>query len=170
MAALPLLKLSTLLVKTIAKPLASQLKSASATRPRLANFCASIGNSVHYIYSRANVIAAGHKFVGVKPLPAEQAVSDGISTLSEALVLGFSAGAVIIDALRSANSNALKAEKAAEEKRIAAEELEKRFLDLERKVEEARLERSSWLSLLNNNDQKVKTESNINNSWFQGWF
>jgi optic atrophy 3 protein len=133
-AGLPLLKLSTLLVKTIAKPIASRLKSASVRRPYLRRFYEGIGNGVHNMFARMNVVASGHRFVGVKPLPPDVALSDGISTMSEAFIVSFSAAVIIIDFSRSAASNAVKAEKAASEKRIEKELLEERFRGIEAKL------------------------------------
>ena len=96
-AGLPLLKLSTLLVKAIAKPLASGIKNEAKKYPTIDYVCVSAGNWVHYCYARINVAAMGYKFVGVKPLPHDQALSDGVSFLAEAFVIGFSAAVVVID-------------------------------------------------------------------------
>jgi hypothetical protein len=163
-AGLPLLKLSALLVKTIAKPLASRLKVEAASRPALREFCEKIGNKVHYIYSRMNVVASGYKFVGVKPLAPEVALNDGISTLSETLVVGFSAFVVIVDYSRSATSNAEKAEKAAEDKRRTQEELEARFRALEDRATamEQRAERRWFQREKERTDEAAKASS----SWF----
>lgn len=166
MAALPLLKLSALFVKTIAKPLTNQLQTATKTRPRLADFFASCGNAVNYVYSRSNVIAAGHKFVGVKPLPRDQAIADGVSILSETIVVGFSTGVIIIDSMRSSRANAIKAEKAAEEKKQDAIALEQRFLELERKVEEARKERNSWILWRNDHELQKQKENEKRSTWW----
>jgi len=177
-AALPLLKLSTLAVKAIAKPLASRLKVEAAIRPRLREMCESLGNGVHYLYSRINVMASGHKFIGVKPLSPDQALADGISTLSESLVLGFSAVVIVVDYQRSAASNEAKAIKAAAEKQAEFERLESRFLALEARTlaMEQRAEKR-WYNL----ETQRKKEATANASatqdaqaggagWFSGWF
>jgi optic atrophy 3 protein len=122
-AGLPLLKLSTLLVKAIAKPLASGIKNEAKKYPTIDYVCVSAGNLVHYCYARINVAAMGYKFVGVKPLPHDQALSDGVSFLAEAFVIGFSAAVVVIDYRRSAAKSALSAAKLKEEKKREKDEI-----------------------------------------------
>jgi hypothetical protein len=171
------LKLSTIAVKAIAKPLASRLKIEAAVRPRLREVCESIGNGVHYFYSRINVMATGHKFIGVKPLAPETALADGISTLSESLVLGFSAAVIIVDFQRSAASNEAKAAKAAAEKRAEFERLESRFLALEaRTLAMERRAESRWFNL---ESEKAREEREAaaaaaggksGRGWLSGWF
>jgi len=173
-AALPLLKLSTLAVKAIAKPLASRLKIEASVRPRLREACESLGNGVHYLYSRINVMASGHKFIGVKPLAPEQALADGISTLSESLVLGFSAVVIIVDYQRSAASNEAKAIKAAAEKQAEFERLESRFLALEARTlaMEQRAERR-WFNLESERKKELHgtpETAPASASWLSGWF
>ena len=56
MAGLPLLKLSGLLVKTIAKPVATRLKIESVKHPNFQRVCKSIGQLAHQIASRVNVL------------------------------------------------------------------------------------------------------------------
>lgn len=169
-AGLPLLKLSTLFVKTISKPLASRLKVEAKNRPLLGRLCQGVGDGWHYMNSRGNVVASGYKFVGVKPLPVLEAVNDGAGILAEGLVVGFSVFAVVVESRRSANSNAMKAEKAAEEKRRDAQALEERFLKLERLVEEARQERSQWF--VTQKQRKSESESSTKQAggWMAGWW
>jgi optic atrophy 3 protein len=166
-AALPLLKLSTLFVKTISKPLASRLKVEASKREGLRKFCQSIGDGVHYIYARGNVIASGYKFVGVKPLPEEQAISDGISTLSETVIVGFSAFVIIIDAMRTSKKNAAKEEKLKEKEWREREALEERFRTLEAQIgwlQEKENERNK--SFLSRQQEKIEVKTKNKSSWF----
>ncbi len=172
--ALPLLKLSTLAVKAIAKPLAARMKVEASYRPKFKSLCEKIGEGVHYMYSRMNVVASGHKFVGVKPLSAEQALSDGISTLSETFVVAFSAMVIIVDYSRSNTSNALKAAKAADEKKAEKDALEARFNALELRLEalEKKLENKWFLSGADNKkeDDKDNSAKRPNGGWWlSGW-
>jgi len=176
-AGLPLLKLGTLFVKTISKPLASRLKIEAQKRPLLGRMCQGVGDGIHYMYSRGNVVASGYKFVGVKPLPVQEAVSDGAGVIAEGLVVGFSVFAVVVESLRSAKSNAQKAEKAAEEKRREAEALEARFLKLEQLVEEARMERRQWFSRQNKrsaggdgSEDQGSGGGKLGGGWLTGWW
>lgn len=95
MAGLPVLKLAGLLVKTISKPFTSRLKVEAQKRERVGNFVASVGQSIHYVTTRINVFATGYKFIGVKPLPRDDALSEGVTFLSESFLL-IIAGSIII--------------------------------------------------------------------------
>ena len=67
-AGLPLLKLSTLLVKTIAKPLGRYMKNESKYYPLLDRSFSGLANAVHYTNVRVNVLASGYKFISLRPL------------------------------------------------------------------------------------------------------
>ena len=70
--AIPFLKLAGLLVKTLAKPIAQRIKIEASRHPRFSVYCTSLGQAVHHISSRINILASGYKFFGVKPLPPEE--------------------------------------------------------------------------------------------------
>ena len=55
MAGLPLLKLAGLLVKTIAKPVATRLKIESFKHPNFQTACKKMGQFAHQVASRVNV-------------------------------------------------------------------------------------------------------------------
>ena len=90
----PALKLVGLLVKTIAKPVANRMKSEAAKHPNFTKFCVGVGQGMHQLSAKVNVISSGYKFVGVKSLSEEAALSDGIGYVSEFVV--FSVAGVII--------------------------------------------------------------------------
>ena len=147
-AGLPLLKLSTLLVKTIAKPLGGYMKSKARKWPTLDTTMCWVGNSYHYANVRMNVLASGHKFISCKSLPHDTALKDGVGIFSEGLVLGFSAFVIITETARStakANAKALAEEalRKAHEKEQDRErrDLEQRLTRLEHAVGKRALER-----------------------------
>ena len=134
MAGLPLLKLSALLVKTISKPVAAFMKAQAQKEKRLADIFCHMGQSLHYVSSRINVIASGYKFVGVKPLPADQALNDGVGVFSEMLVLSISATLVVYEYERSANKEIIKNEKLSAEKAHQRYLTEARFQGIENRL------------------------------------
>jgi hypothetical protein len=85
-APIPLLKIGGLLIRTLSKPLANQMKSWVKTNEPFANFCCYIGQQTHQVLSILNIRAAGLKVVSVKPLPREEAVADGVGYASEVFV------------------------------------------------------------------------------------
>lgn len=134
-AGLPLLKLSALLVKTISKPVGAFFKAQSQKEKRVADFFIGVGQRMHYVQSRINVIASGYKFVGVKPLASDQALNDGAGTMSELLVLSISATLVIYEYQRSAAKDKLKNELLAAEKAHQRYLIESRFQGIETRLE-----------------------------------
>ena len=147
-AGLPLLKLSTLLVKTIAKPLGRYMKNESKYYPRLDRTFCGLANAIHYANVRVNVLASGYKFVSLRPLPHDRALAEGVAIFSEGLVLGFSGLVIVVEFKRSALKSAASAAKAAaKEAAHEAEqdrqrsELEKRLALLEQAVGKRALER-----------------------------
>lgn len=134
MAGLPLIKLSALLVKTISKPVAAFMKAQAQKEKKLADFFCLIGQSMHYVQSRINVIASGFKFVGVKPLPTDQALNDGVGTFSEILVLSISATLVIYEYDRGVKKDIVKNDKLSAEKAHQRYLTEARFQGIENRL------------------------------------
>ena len=54
---------------------------------------------MHKLTSRINVLASGYKFVGVKPIPEETALKDGIEYLAEWSVFSVAGGIIIFEVL-----------------------------------------------------------------------
>lgn len=134
MAGLPLLKLSSLLIKTISKPLATRLKFEASRLPAFYKASVRAGQASHYMSSRINVFASGYKFLGVKPLPVDEALDVGVSYLADGIVIFLGATVIIIEYKRGEAKNAVKAEKAAAKELADKLALEARFSDIEQKI------------------------------------
>lgn len=80
------------------------MKKEAPKKPLFSKFCIGIGQGVHTLFSRINVLASGYKFVGVKPLAADEALSKGVEYLSEFLVISASGAIIMIEVGRD-NSN-----------------------------------------------------------------
>ena len=136
MAGLPLLKLSSLLIKTISKPLGTRLKFEASRFPTFYKASVSVGQTSHYLSSRINVFASGYKFLGVKPLPADEAMEMGVSYLADGIVIFLGATIIVIEYTRGEIKNKLKAEKAAIAEAEFKSSLDERFTNIERKIQE----------------------------------
>lgn len=55
MSPLPLFKLGSLLVKTIAKPVAKQIKEYAQEHPRFRGLCVRLGRAIHYTTTHLEV-------------------------------------------------------------------------------------------------------------------
>lgn len=83
--ALPLIKLSALFLKQVSKPVASRLKVEAQKSRRMHSVLCRLGEFSNQTQARVNVYAAGYRFVGMKPLPVEEALTTGITFVSESI-------------------------------------------------------------------------------------
>ncbi|CAM8983729.1 unnamed protein product [Rhodiola kirilowii] len=108
---LPLLKLGTLAVRTISKPLAAKLKQQAGKHPRFRNFIISIAQKNHRltttmqrrIYSQATDAE-------IRPLNEERAVQAAVDLIGELFVFSVAVAALIFEVQRNARSEARKEE------------------------------------------------------------
>ena len=56
---------------------ANQMKAQANKHPIFSTICVNLGQTIHYITTRINVVSSGYKFIGVKPLDQETALKDG---------------------------------------------------------------------------------------------
>ena len=98
-------------IKTAAKPVAAYFKAEAPKSPLFSKLCSTIGQTVHTLSSRLNVLVSGYKFVGVKPLEYDVALSKGVEYIAEFIVIGASGTIIMIEFTRSEKKNAIKAAK-----------------------------------------------------------
>lgn len=117
-AGVPLLKLGLLLVRTAAKPLASELKRRAAVTEGslLQRACIGVGQLTHTSSKSAQLWLAGHRRVKVKPLDDPKALSAGADVMGETLIYTVAAGTIIFEVTRSQHASHVKEA----EKRAAA--------------------------------------------------
>ncbi|WZZ10436.1 hypothetical protein YC2023_096357 [Brassica napus] len=158
---LPLMKLGTLLVKTISKPLASQLKHQAKVHPRFRQSIINFAQRNHRVTTQIQRRIYGHATdVEIRPLNEEKAVQAAVDLIGELFIFAVLAsrhssmqfcrtnsrfyeqvggGVVIFEVQRSSRSEARKEEarkQELEELRIKDEELEKKMADLQSKLAE----------------------------------
>ncbi len=73
------------------------MKAEASKHPNFSKFCEAIGQFQHVVYSRVNVLASGHKFIGVKPLEFDKALSAGVEAVSEFTVLAISGTFILVE-------------------------------------------------------------------------
>ena len=73
------------------------MKSEAPNYPKFAKLCVSCGQAMHLLYSRVNVLASGHKFVVVKPLAHDEALSKGVEYVSEFMVIMASGSIIVVE-------------------------------------------------------------------------
>eukprot|EP01038_Epipyxis_sp_PR26KG_P005329 gene5329-7395_t len=172
MAGLPLLKLAGLLVKQIAKPLAGRLKIEAGTNPSFKSFVVNVGQRVHEVLSRANVLVSGYRVLKIKPLPEQEAMDSGITIISESLVYIVSGTIIVLEYNRSEEKNAKKAKDTKEKEDAFNKLLNERFQVLHSKIDEMDIKMKELEDKYNNSNQRNddnKKEKPIYSIW-SAWF
>ncbi|KAI6703696.1 hypothetical protein NL676_012832 [Syzygium grande] len=113
---LPLLKLGTLVVKTLSKPVASRLKQQAALHPRFRELIVGFAQANHRMTTNAQRRLYGHATdVEIRPLNEQKAVQAAVDLIGELFVFSVAGALVIFEVQRSAKSEARKEEKRREE-------------------------------------------------------
>ncbi|KAK4770795.1 hypothetical protein SAY87_031327 [Trapa incisa] len=129
---LPLLKLGTLALKTLSKPVASQLKQQAALHPRFRQFIVNFAQSNHRITTTMQRRLYGHATdVEIRPLNEEKAVQAAVDLIGEIFIFTVAGSLLIFEVQRSARSEAKKEEK----RRTEMEGMRQRDEDLAKEVE-----------------------------------
>ncbi|XP_044460571.1 OPA3-like protein [Mangifera indica] len=129
---LPVVKLGTLVLKTLSKPLAAKLKQQAAFHPRFRQFIIGIAQANHRITTRMQRRIHSHATdVEIRPLNEEKAVQAAVDLIGEIFIFSVAGAAVIFEVQRSARSEARKEEIRKQE----MEALRQRDENLSREVE-----------------------------------
>ncbi|KAM7500750.1 hypothetical protein LguiA_025164 [Lonicera macranthoides] len=106
---LPLLKLGTLAVKTLSKPIAGRLKREAGLHPRFRQFIINMAQANHRITTTMQRRIYGHATnVEIRPLNEEKAVQAAADLIGELFVFSVAGAAVVFEVQRSARSEAKK--------------------------------------------------------------
>ncbi|GER31762.1 optic atrophy 3 protein [Striga asiatica] len=108
---LPLLKLGTLALKTLSKPVAAKLKKEAGKHPKFRSFIISVAQANHRITTTMQRRIYGHATnVKIRPLDEEKAVQAAGDLIGELFVFSVGVGALIFEVQRNARSEAKKEE------------------------------------------------------------
>ncbi|GAV76978.1 OPA3 domain-containing protein [Cephalotus follicularis] len=108
---LPLLKLGTLALKTLSKPVANRLKHQAALHPRFRQLIINFAQANHRFSTRMQRRIYAHATdVEIRPLNEEKAVQAAVDLIGEVFVFTVAGAAVIFEVHRSARSEAKKEE------------------------------------------------------------
>lgn len=110
-AALPVTKLLSLFVKTLAKPLSKRIKTSLSKNPTGKSLLIGIGQTTHNVTSRMQIWSAGYKVRKISPLEPEKALKDGAEFVGEGFIFLVGGYLVVWEYRRSAESARAKNEK-----------------------------------------------------------
>ncbi|KAE8192352.1 hypothetical protein A4X06_0g739 [Tilletia controversa] len=121
-------KVATLAIRTLAKPIATQIKSQAADHPTFRAFCIGLAQVMHRVEMRArsNLLGANTEHQKIRPLSESKAIANGANAISEGFLFAVAAALIIGESFRSSRSNAKqrnRTEEAVEELRDSVKEL-----------------------------------------------
>lgn len=140
MAPFPFIKVFTLALKTLSKPVAKTLKSRAVSTETglLRSLCVTAGQGSHRANKVVELLVAGQEFkkmAKLKPLDELKALNSGGDVIAESFVFLVACGALGIEYVKSAEKDKIKAAKAkaADEAHEAAQDA--RFEALEAAIQ-----------------------------------
>jgi len=98
-------KLATLAIRTVAKPISAQIKNQAQQHERFRGLCVSLAQSMHRgeILLRTNILGEPAR-QHVRPLSEARAIENGANALAEGFLFGVAALLIVGEAWRSSRS------------------------------------------------------------------
>eukprot|EP01138_Halocafeteria_seosinensis_P006619 gb/GECG01006767.1/.p1 GENE.gb/GECG01006767.1/~~gb/GECG01006767.1/.p1 ORF type:complete len:244 (+),score=39.80 gb/GECG01006767.1/:1-732(+) len=134
MSPLPLFKLGSLLVKTVAKPVAKQIKEYAQEHPRFRGLCIRLGRAIHYTTTHLEVNLRQGRIIKLKELPETKAISTGADFLGESFVFSVGAVMVFVEYRRQRKEKAVEAEEKARKAETEHKIISMRFEAIEQEL------------------------------------
>ncbi|KAF8095818.1 hypothetical protein N665_0322s0034 [Sinapis alba] len=129
----PLVKLGSLALRTICKPIANRLKKQAGINPRFRQFIVNIAQANHRFTTKLQRRASGRVTDAIiRPLNEERAVQAAADLLGELFAFTVAGAALVYEVQRNARGEARKEEKRQEE----LQEFRLRHKKMEKEVEE----------------------------------
>ncbi|WFC99556.1 hypothetical protein MYAM1_002301 [Malassezia yamatoensis] len=121
-------KLVTLAIRTLAKPIATSLKSRATQHEMFRKICIELAQKMHRteIRLRQNLVM-GQEIIKVRPLNDAKAISNGANAISEGFLFAVAASLIIGETYRGSRSRA-----------HAQDRVEERFEELQQELRELR--------------------------------
>jgi ribosomal protein S2 len=129
--ALPIAKLSSLLIKTLAKPMAKRVKTTFKQYEFLKAVLVSTGQFTNRVTTRMTIWSEGYKVRSIQPLEKEAALSAGADFIGEAFIFSVGGSLVVWEYNKSKEKDRVKDENNVERERMQ----EQRLVDLQSRME-----------------------------------
>ncbi|KAJ3934271.1 MAG: optic atrophy 3-like protein [Lentinula lateritia] len=124
-------KIATLLIRTIAKPISSQIKRQAKEHERFRNFCVSLAQLMYRTEVRLRTGILGEPPKHIRPLSETKAIDSGANALAEGFLFSVAAGLILGESYRSLRNETKRRDGVDERLGV----LEGRVGELEREVE-----------------------------------
>ncbi|KIJ31841.1 hypothetical protein M422DRAFT_36100 [Sphaerobolus stellatus SS14] len=127
-------KLGTLAIRTIAKPISSRLKVEALEHPFFRKICVQVAQKIYKAEMRLGTFVLGQPPRAVKPLSEAKAIDRGANFLAESFLFGVAASLIIAETWRSSNKESKRRETVAD----ALDELRGQNVKLKETIESLR--------------------------------
>ncbi|KAI8394339.1 optic atrophy 3 protein-domain-containing protein [Radiomyces spectabilis] len=95
------IKLGSLLIRTLAKPVANSIKTQAKQHPKFREFCIDVAQKSHRLEMTLKMKFLGYKKEVIRPLNDAKAIESGANFLSESFVFGVAASVILAESWRS---------------------------------------------------------------------
>lgn len=146
------IKLGSLFVKTLTKPLANGLKRRAQNEGFLRSLCIKYGRAHHRVNAQIQLKLIGMEPVKIKEINDELALQTGAGVISEAFVFTTAAALLIFELTRKSRDDAAAKLVKEEKERAEKDALEQRFIAME-----------TWMkqSIQQTNEDREKLEEDL---------
>ncbi|KAI6017778.1 optic atrophy 3 protein-domain-containing protein [Pisolithus microcarpus] len=98
-------KLATLVIRTVAKPISSQLKNQAKQHPAFRNLCVSLAQRMHTaeVSLRTNILGEPAR-AHVRPLAETRAIESGANALAEGFLFAVAAALILGESFRTSRA------------------------------------------------------------------
>ncbi|KZV79778.1 OPA3-domain-containing protein [Exidia glandulosa HHB12029] len=103
-------KILTLAIRTIAKPISNSLKSQAKQHPRFRKFCIGLAQNIHRTEMRARLHLLGQDIQAVRPLNEKTAVENGANFIAEGFLFGVATSLIVAEQWRSSRKETRRRE------------------------------------------------------------
>ncbi|CEG68699.1 hypothetical protein G6F70_002032 [Rhizopus microsporus] len=95
------IKIGSLLVRTLAKPVANSIKTQAKNHPKFREFCINVAQTSHKLEMTLKMKFLGYKTEKIRPLNDARAIESGANFLSEAFIFSVAASVIVAESWRS---------------------------------------------------------------------
>ncbi|KAJ8488959.1 hypothetical protein ONZ45_g13760 [Pleurotus djamor] len=124
-------KIGTLIVRTLAKPISAQLKNQAKQHERFRSLCVDLAQWMYRVEVRMRTNLLGSPAVNIRPLSETRAIENGANALAEGFLFSVAAALIIGETWRSSR-NTSKRREGVDDK---LDELETKVTELTSKVD-----------------------------------
>uniref|UniRef100_A0A060T3F7 ARAD1C32912p n=1 Tax=Blastobotrys adeninivorans TaxID=409370 RepID=A0A060T3F7_BLAAD len=118
------LKLTSLLIRTVSKPIANGLKAQAKQHATFRKVCIDMAQFLHRTDMRLRMGLLGEKNLRVRPLNDAKAIDSGANFLSETFIFSVAGGLILFESIRSRRKEMQRRETVADDIRTLQDEIE----------------------------------------------